>query len=176
MREAVSALAAHHLKLSDEVVANLLAGVNGAAELRHDLPLERAGQISPHPQSEEDFRQGHLRVRVLEANGLASRPDGSPCHPLVTVTVAELTRRRTRRCSSFHTGPEVAWQEFFDFEETSACAQVVVDVWDQSNDGAKTDLLGKAVMSLSDCREGVPHTYFKNLIEGTLVIATVRAT
>jgi hypothetical protein len=31
---------------------------------------------------------------------------------------------------------------------------------------AAADLLGKAVLSLSECRPGVPHTYFKHLLEG----------
>ena len=53
-----------------------------------------------------------------------------------TVAVAELTRRRTRRTRTLGPGPSVAWGEAFDFEGTSACAQVVVDVWDESSEGA----------------------------------------
>jgi len=44
-----------------------------------------------------------------------------------------------------------------------------VDVWDQPAEGP-ADLLGKAVLSLSECRVGVPHTYFKHLLEGKLVL------
>ena len=168
MTQAVSTLGAQ-LKLSEAEVGKLLAGVDGSAMLRYDLPIDRAGQSAVQPESELDHRPGNLRIRVLEANDLPVRPDGTPCQPFATVTVAELTRRRTRKCSAAGAGPSVEWDDCFDFEETSACAQVVIDVWDQSADGAKTDLLGKAVMSLSDCRNGVPHTYFKNLLEGTLV-------
>ena len=156
-----------HLKLSDAAVG-VLAGVHGAAVLRYDLPLERAGQISSRPQ-EADHRPCNLRVRILEAEGLPTRPDGTPCQPRITVTVAELTRRRTRRATPSGTGPSVSVNESFDFEETSACAQVVVDVWDEAADGSRSDLLGKAVISLSDCREGVPHTFAKNMLEGKLV-------
>ena len=170
MTQAVTALGAQHLKLPDAEVGKLLAGVDGSAALRYDLPLERAGQSSSQPESSElDHRPGNLRVRVFEANDLPSRPDGTPCQPFATVTVAELTRRRTKKCSHVGAGPSVEWDDCFDFEGTSACAQVVIDVWDQSADGTKTDLLGKAVLSLTDCREDVPHTYYKNLLEGTLV-------
>ena len=50
-----------------------------------------------------------------------------------------------------------------------AAAQVVVDVWDCSSQGGRPDLLGKAVMSVSECRPGVPHTFFKNMLRGKLV-------
>lgn len=158
-----------HLKLSDAAVG-LLAGVNGAAVLRYDLPLERTGQSSPRAEGEADYRPGNLRVRILEVEGLPTRPDGSPCQPTVVVTVSELTRRRSRRISPDGAGPSVSLDKSFDFEETSASAQVVVDVWDQSADGVKSDLLGKAVIGLAECREGVPHTFMKNLLEGKLVM------
>ncbi|KAL1522982.1 hypothetical protein AB1Y20_017945 [Prymnesium parvum] len=170
MADALKTLGSQHLNLSDDSVAQLLAGVAGSAELRYDLPLLRAGQAAAPLDEELDHQPCNLRVRVLEASGLPPRPDGSPCRPVVIVTVAEFTRRRTRRCSAKGVGPAVEWNECFDFEGASACSQVVVDVWDQADDGKKTDLLGKAVMSLTDCREGVPHTYFKHLIEGTLAV------
>ena len=63
----------------------------------------------------------------------------------------------------------MAWDEAFDFDTISACAQIVVDVWDQPGDGP-AELLGKALLSLSDCRPGVPHTYFNHLLEGKVVL------
>jgi len=48
--------------------------------------------------------------------------------------------------------------------------QVVIDVWDRSSRGGPPDLLGKAVISLSECRAGMPHTYVNNLLEGKLVV------
>ena len=61
-------------------------------------------------------------------------------------------------------------RDYCDFEAASACSQVVVDVWDRLSANTPPDLLGKAVLSVSECRAGVPHTYFKNLLEGKLVV------
>jgi Ca2+-dependent lipid-binding protein len=138
--------------------------------LRYDLPLARPGEAAGTSSSltaAADHAPGNLRVRIIEAEGLAARADGSRCEPYVTVAVAELTRRRVRRTASARGGAYV-WQEAFDFDATSACAQVVVDVWDQPKD-SPAELLGKAVLSLGECRPGVPHTYFKHLLEGKLV-------
>ena len=140
--------------------------------MRYELPLARPGEGATTASGlpvDADHLPGNLRVRVVEAEGLASRPDGSACQPYATVTVAELTRRRTRRTRAPGPGPSIAWGEALDFEDTSACAQVVIDVWDQRKEGA-ADLLGKALLSLTDCRAGVPHTYFKHLLEGKLVL------
>ena len=141
--------------------------------LKYELPVARTGESAATSASglsaDADHRPGNLRVHVLEAEGLATRADGSACKPYVTVAVAELTRRRTRRTAASGPGPSVQWTEAFDFEGTSACAQVVVDVWDQPTDGP-ADLLGKALLPLADCRAGVPHTYFKHLLEGKLVL------
>lgn len=144
--------------------------------MRYELPLAKTGEagaassVSGLPL-DADHRPGYLRVHVLEAEGLASRIDGTACKPYATVAVAELTRRRTRRTSAAAgEGPSVQWGESFDFEGTSACAQVVVDVWDKPNDAQPADLLGKALLSLADCRPGVPHTYFKHLLEGKVVL------
>ena len=53
----------------------MLAGVHGAAVLRYDLPLERAGQASTRPHEDEaDHTPGNLRVRILELDGLPARP------------------------------------------------------------------------------------------------------
>ena len=118
-----------------------------------------------------DHRPGNLRVRIVEAEGLATRADGSACIPYATVTVAELTRRRTRRTRTAGPGPSVTWGEAFDFDAASACAQVVVDVWDAAGEaGGSAELLGKAVLSVGECRAGVPHTYFKHLLEGKVVL------
>ena len=144
--------------------------------LRYDLPLASVGSSAGTVLGDvnADFRPGALRVRVLEAEGLALRADGSDCEPFVTISVAELTRRRTRRTTIAGRGPNVEWAEHFDFEATSACALVIVDVWDQPTTDAPADLLGKAVLSLAECRPGVPHTYFKHLLEGKLVRALGR--
>lgn len=143
-----------------------------AEQLRYELPLERAGEAAGGSREADlaaDHRQGSLRVRVVEAEGLARRADGAPCEPYVTVAVAELLRRRTRRTSGAARGPVARWGEAFDFDSVSACAQVVVDVWDRPPGGV-ADLLGKAVLSLDECRPGVPHSYFKHLLEGKLVL------
>ena len=148
-----------------------LGSASDVKVLRYDLPLARAGEAvgaSGLTDASADHQPGNLRVRIIEAEGLASRADGSACEPFVTVAVAELTRRRTRRTAAASRGPNVKWGQAFDFEGTSACAQVVVDVWDRPAEGP-ADLLGKAVLSLSECRVGVPHTYFKHLLEGKLV-------
>eukprot|EP00966_Prymnesium_polylepis_P134965 3119091-Prymnesium_polylepis.1 len=71
MEQAVTTLGSRHLKLSDDAVGKLLAGVDGTALLRYDMPLERTGQGSSQPPTSElDHRPGNLRVRVLEANDL----------------------------------------------------------------------------------------------------------
>ena len=141
--------------------------------LRYDLPLARpgeaAGALSLATDADADYRQGNLRVRVLNAEGLPARADGSACEPYATVVIAELTRRRTKRTRTA-SGSTFEWGEAFHFEATSACAQVVVDVWDRPSAAAPADLLGKAVLSLSECRPGVPHTYFKHLLEGKVVL------
>ena len=122
---AVDALA-RHLKLSD-AESEQLAGVRTAAILRHDLPLKRAGEGVVQREPEElDHRQGTLRVRILDAEGLPSRPDGSACQPYVTVANVQLTGRRVRKTDSKVVGPDVSWQEVFDFADTSACAQADV--------------------------------------------------
>ena len=46
--------------------------------------------------------------------------------------------------------------------------QVVVDLWDAADGSAEPDLMGKAVISLDECRPGVPHTFFKNMLVGKL--------
>jgi hypothetical protein len=142
--------------------------------LKYDLPLAKVGDGAATSAASglplnADHRPGNLRVHVVEAEGLALRADGSACEPYATVAVAELTRRRTRRTAAPGRGPRVAWGESFDFEGTSACAQVVIDVWDRPTEGP-ADLLGKALLDLSDCRPGVPHTYFKHLLEGKVVL------
>ena len=143
--------------------------------LRYELPLAKIGEGGAASTVfglpvDADFRQGNLRVHVLEADGLPSRADGSPCQPYATVAVAELTRRRTRRTRTIGSGPNITWGESFDFETTSACGQVVVDVWDKPSETQPADMLGKALLSLCDCRPGVPHTYFKHLLVGKVVI------
>ena len=147
--------------------------------LKYELPLARPGEgaaasVASVPL-DADHTPGNLRVRVVEADGLGTRADGTACEPYATVSVAELTRRRTKRTRSPGPGPTVQWGEAFDFEGTSACAQVVVDVWDAATadgatGGAGPELLGKALLSLSECRAGVPHTYYKHLLEGKVVL------
>ena len=156
---ASTAIAAKHLNLSNDVLAD-------AQVVRYELPLARAGEgaAGVPADADADHRQGNLRVRVMMAEGL---PEGS--QPSVTVAVAELTRRRARRTATAARGPNAEWNEAFDFEATSACAQVVLDVWDRPATGAAA-LLGKVVIGLSECRPGVPHTYFKHLLEGKLVL------
>ena len=146
---------------------------SSSVPLRYALPLERAGEAAgaaARGGDKMDHRQGSVRVRVLEAEGLASRADGSPCEPYVTVAVAELLRKRARRTVARARGPNAVWEEAFDFEGVSACSQIVVDVWDRPAAGAESNLLGKVVLELGECRPGVPHTYFKRLLEGNLVL------
>lgn len=134
-------------------------------------PFVPSSLLSVPGAADAGHQPGSLRVRLLEAEGLAARADGSACEPYVTVSVAELTRRRTRRTDAKRgVGGVVAFEEAFDFEATSACAQVVVDVWDRPAAGAPASLLGKAVLGVGECRAGVPHTYFKHLLEGKLVL------
>ena len=141
--------------------------------LRYDLPLARpgdgAGAVTTGVALDADHRPGNLRVRLVEAEGLATRPDGTACQPYATITVAELTRRRTRRTRAPGPGPTVAWGAALDFEDASACAQIVIDVFDEARAGP-AELLGKALLNLSECRPGVPHTYFKHMLEGKLVL------
>jgi Ca2+-dependent lipid-binding protein len=139
--------------------------------MRYELPLASAGEAAGASSSlaDADHTPGNLRVRVLEAEGLATRADGSACEPYVTVAVAELTRRRVRKTSAAVRGADVRFDEAFEFDATSAAAQVVIDVWDRPGSGP-ANLLGKAVLSLGECRAGVPHTYFKHLLEGKLVL------
>ena len=170
--------------MMDTASLHMPSGVPDSVQvLRYDLPLAQAGAAAGASSSsllgalggaDANFEPGSLRVRVLEAEGLAPRSDGSACKPYVTVAVAELTRRRTRRTDSKpSSGGSVSFSQAFDFEDTQACAQVVVDVWDRPLPGSPPDLLGKAVLNLSECRPGVPHTYFKHLLEGKLVRAAL---
>ena len=120
---AVAALA-RNLKLSDGDT-EVLAGLRTAAVLRHDMPLQRAGEGIGRrdPEDDElDHRQGTLRVRIISAEGLPARPDGSACEPYVTVANVQLTGRRVRKTTS-KVGVDASWHEVFDFERTSACAQ-----------------------------------------------------
>ena len=144
----------------------------GARVLHYSAPLERAGEAAASLGSpaELDHRPGALRVSILEAEGLAARPDGSPCEPYVTVSAAELLRRRTRRTRACVRGKDVTWGESFEFDGVSACSQIVIDVWDRPAGGGAADLLGKAVLGLEECRPGVPHTYFKHLLEGRIAL------
>lgn len=164
------ALAAAHLHIPE-----LSDAPSQVTVLRYELPLARPGEAGAAAMTasglpvDADMRPGNLRVHIVEAEGLAARADGSACAPYVTLSVVELTRRRTRRTASPGAGPNVSFGDAFDFDGTSACAQVVVEAWDQPSDGP-ADLLGKALLSVSECRAGVPHTYFKHLLEGKLVL------
>ena len=144
-----------------------LAGARSAAVIRHDLPLKYAGKGDALAREDADLRPGSLRVSILEAEGLPARPDGSACRPHVVISVAELTRRRCRRTASL-SGPTPEWNESFDLDEVSGSGQVVVDLWDAADGSAEPDLMGKAVISLDECRPGVPHTFFKNMLVGKL--------
>ena len=150
------------LKLS-AAESERLAGVRTATMLQHDLPVQRlgAGTAAQDPEpTEAAAAVGTLRVRVMDVEGLPSRPDGDPCAPYVTVAVTELTRRRVKRTSATDArGPDARWDEAFEFEGTSSDAQVVVDVWDRSSAGGPPDLLGKVLVTVAECRLGVPHTY-----------------
>ena len=140
--------------------------------MRYDPP-PRVGTVAEKGSAEGmelDHRPGNLRVHVLEGEGLATRADGSDCRPYAVVHVNEITRRRSQRTAEVEaTGAIATWGEAFDFEDTSACAQIVVDVYDRPS-GAPSELLGKALFTLTECRVGVPHTYFKHLLEGKLVL------
>ena len=155
------------LKLS-AAESERLAGVRTATMLQYDLPVQRlgAGTAAQDPEpTEASPVVGTLRVRVMKAEGLPSRPDGEPCAPYVTVSVTELTRRRVKRTSATGArGPDASWDEAFEFEGTGSDAQVVVDVWDRSSVGGTPDLLGKVLITVGECRLGVPHTYLKHLI------------
>ena len=146
-----------------------LAGARSAAVIRHDLPLKYAGKGDDALAREDaDLRPGSLRVSILEAEGLPARPDGTTCRPHVVISVAELTRRRCRRTMSL-SGPTPEWNESFDLDEVGGSGQVVVDLWDAAEGSGEPDLMGKAVVSLDECRPGVPHTFFKNMLVGKLV-------
>jgi hypothetical protein len=114
---------------------------------------------------------GLLRVRVIELSDLPARADGSARDPYAAVAVNELTRRRTRRTHTPRVNfPNVEWDEAFDFERASSGALVVVDLWDKLADG-RSELLGKALISLDDCRLGVPHLVLSKLaFGGTLAV------
>ena len=142
-----------------------LAGARSAAVIRHDLPLKYAGQGGELEREDADLRPGSLRVSILEAEGLPARPDGTACRPHVVISVAELTRRRCRRTMSL-SGPTPEWNESFDLDEVGGSGQVVVDLWDAVEGSGEPDLMGKAVVSLDECRPGVPHTFFKNMLVG----------
>ena len=144
-----------------------LAGARSAAVMRHNHPLTYAGQGGELAQDDADLRPGSLRVSILEAEGLPARPDGTACRPHVVVSVAELTRRRCRRTTSL-SGPAPEWNESFDLDEVGGSGQVVVDLWDAAEGAGEADLMGKAVVSLDECRPGVPHTFFKNMLVGKL--------
>jgi len=157
----------HHLKLT-EAESTRLAGSRTAAILRHDLPVQYAGEgASTREALLAAGEPGNLRVSILEAEGLPKRPDGSSCAVHVVVSVAELTRRRARRTASL-SGSNPRWHEVFEFDGVSGTGQVVVDLVDVADASGEADLVGKAVLTLDECRPGVPHTFFKNMLEGKL--------
>ena len=165
---ASTAIAAKHLNLSNDVLAD-------AQVVRYELPLARAGEgaAGVPADADADHRQGNLRVRVMMAEGL---PEGS--QPSVTVAVAELTRRRARRTATAARGPNAEWNEAFDFEATSACAQVVLDVWDRPADSFRKSQHGKRSRGLG-CLfqgqvEGFPPAFctFGSLDQCSLLIAS----
>ena len=130
-----------------------------------------APATASQPQSPKPLDDGfdQLRVSVLEVNGLACA--GKLC---AKVSVTELPcRRRTRRTAANATtqdGQRVEWGDEFVFARTSANAIVVVDVWDQSASAAG-ELLGKGLIHVVDCRPGVPHTFWFNLlVDGNLIV------
>eukprot|EP00967_Tisochrysis_lutea_P135929 scaffold241832_cov29-Tisochrysis_lutea.AAC.5 len=125
---------------------------------------------SSHAQTDQlDQRLGTLRVWVLEAKGLQRRAAATPSQPYATVALNELTRRRVRRTRAAPAGPSPSWREAFDFGQASLNGQVVVDLWDSPDSSAPAELLGKAVVSVSECRLGVPHTMIKHMLQGQLV-------
>ena len=128
-------------------------------------PLPGSAAHAAAPPHTADTDSGNLRVRVVEAVGLPPRADGTAYEPYTTIAVTDPTRRRTRR-----TG---AWGEAFDFERASARALVAVDVWDSAGADAAASLLGKAVLSLAECRPGVPHVVFHPLLEGGELVLRV---
>ena len=163
----------HALDAARSHIPNFPDSPSTVQVLRYDLPLARPGEGAGALKSglalDADHRPGNLRVRIVEAEGLATRPDGNACMAFATVTIAELTRRRSRKTHAPGPGSSVAWDAVLDFEDASASSQIIVDVWDDVP-GGQPELLGKALLSLAECRPGVPHTYFKHLLEGKLVL------
>ena len=167
VRRSLARPVSHHLKLTD-AESTRLAGARTAAILRHDLPVQYAGEgESTREALLPAGEPGNLRVSILEAEGLPKRPDGSSCSVHVVVSVAELTRRRARRTASL-SGPSPGWHEVFDFEGVSGTGQVFIDMVDVADASGEADLVGKAVLTLDECQPGVPHTFFKNMLEGKL--------
>ena len=106
------------------------AGASGGLKdpeiLSHYLPLKRVGVGAASREDEfSDHRPGQLRVRIIEAEGLPNRLNGSSCQPYVTVAVTELTRRRVKRTSIATPSNTMRWDDAFEFEDTSASAQVI---------------------------------------------------
>ena len=150
----------HHLKLTD-AESTRLAGARTAAILRHDLPVQYAGEgESTREALLPAGEPGNLRVSILEAEGLPKRPDGSSCSVHVVVS------RQRRRADALGAPPRSPGP--FDFEGVSGTGQVVIDMVDVADASGEADLVGKAVLTLDECRLGVPHTFFKNMLEGKL--------
>ena len=128
---------------------------------------------SPQPLALALDGTANLRVSVIEAQGLPACRSGSGGWPYATVAVIDLTRRRSRRTAAASqqgssASDVVTWGEAFDFPGVTAEATVVVDVWDPPSDDAgvssRAELLGKVVVSLSECRPGIPHMHVAPLL------------
>lgn len=115
-----------------------------------------------------DAHFGNVRVRLVEAEGLP----GGCAGVIPTVAVTEATRRRTRRgkLAALERGvTSASWMQGFDFPCTSRDGQVVVDLMEHrpaTADGPPSRVLGKVVVDLCECRDGIPHVVLKPLVLG----------
>lgn len=151
-----------------------------AAAARASAPPQAA--LAPVVVEEDGGRRGRLRVQLVELDGLPARDDGSARQPYAMVALIDGPWRRTRCTDAPEPRASGAWAAgaAVEFERASAEALLVVDVKDSvskaapKHDGAACisadEIVGKAVVSLSECRPGVPHVFIVPLLAGQLVL------
>ena len=152
------------------------SGIQLASQFQQTSLIRTCDADQDYCEADTDDSIGYLRIRVIDAEDLPRRADGSATRPYVMIAVNEFTRRRVRRSAESNQDDAcVFWGnrgqgEVFDFDHTNANAQIVIDCWDRPCDDVAPALLGKIVVPLTECSPGVPHTFFRHLLWGKMVI------
>jgi hypothetical protein len=117
--------------------------------------------------------RGSLSVKVLRAEyEEAFVEDGLPSTYCV-IGILEPTRRHRRRTTVESRTMVPKWEQSFEFDDTSAEAKAVIDVWRQRGDGAEDgdEYFGKVTLRVADM--GKPKPTWHELVQGRIQIEAV---